>query len=319
MPIQPSPEKLHVNQILTEFSIKYMQDEKDFMADQVFPNIPVKKQTDIYATYPKEYWFRTQMEARAPGTQSKGVGFDVNYDNSYRCVPKAEHYDITEQHKANADSVFELEKSATQLLSQHALLRREKDFVDAYWKSGVWGTDFTPATLWSDGNSEPLKDVDEKKTEMRRTTGKMPNVFIMGPEVWSTLKHHPTVIDRISPTSRQNPTLAILAEFLEIDRCLVAYSSENLAPEGKTGIYDFIADPKSALLVYAAPSPSTLLPSAGYTFSWKGYLENAGPQGQTLASWYMREIKSTRVEIEMAWSPKLIAADLGIYFDTVIS
>ena len=67
-----------------------------------------------------------------------------------------------------------------------------------------------------------------------------------------------------------------------------------------------------ALLVYAAPAPSIMKPSAGYTFAWSG-LFGAGAFGNRVSSFRMEHLKSDRIEGEMAYDMKLVGADLGVY------
>ena len=55
-----------------------MQEAGNFVADQVFPNIPVSMQSDRYYTYDRGYFNRDEMQERAPGTESAGSGYEVD-------------------------------------------------------------------------------------------------------------------------------------------------------------------------------------------------------------------------------------------------
>ena len=48
---QPTQSDLHVNALLTNFSIQFSQPEDGFVAEKVFPFVPVLKQSDRYAVY----------------------------------------------------------------------------------------------------------------------------------------------------------------------------------------------------------------------------------------------------------------------------
>ena len=78
---QPTRSDVHVNTPLTAISIAFMQQAQNFVADRVFPNIPVTKQSDLYFVYPKGDWFRRQMEKRAPASESAGSGWDLTTDS----------------------------------------------------------------------------------------------------------------------------------------------------------------------------------------------------------------------------------------------
>ncbi|NLI59426.1 MAG: hypothetical protein GX387_13140 [Clostridium sp.] len=53
----PKMQDAHIDRALTNISVAYMQDEKSFIADKVFPRIPVKKQSDVYFIYNKGDFF----------------------------------------------------------------------------------------------------------------------------------------------------------------------------------------------------------------------------------------------------------------------
>ena len=48
---QPTSQDVHVNSILTQMSVAYMQESYAFVASKVFPQINVNKQSDSYFVY----------------------------------------------------------------------------------------------------------------------------------------------------------------------------------------------------------------------------------------------------------------------------
>ena len=64
--MKPTPSDVHVNQPLTNISIAYLQSQMRFVADRIFPVIPVEKQSDRYYTYDRGDWNRNEMQERAP-------------------------------------------------------------------------------------------------------------------------------------------------------------------------------------------------------------------------------------------------------------
>jgi hypothetical protein len=61
-----------------------------------------------------------------------------------------------------------------------------------------------------------------------------------------------------------------------------------------------------------------MTPTAGYTFSWNGYL-GAGAEGNRIKRFRIERLESDRVEIQMAFDLKLVAADLGYFFTSIIA
>ena len=98
----PTQSDLHVNVPLTNVSVAYMQDKATFIADKVFPRVPVQKQSDLYWKYSKSDWRRTDAQKRAPGTETAGVGWKVD-TGQYFAEVWAVHKDIDDQVRANAD------------------------------------------------------------------------------------------------------------------------------------------------------------------------------------------------------------------------
>jgi hypothetical protein len=234
----------------------------------------------------------------------------------------------------STDDPLDLDRDATAWLSMQALLNRENNFVTNFFASGVWTTEVSgDATspgannvlVWSDDNSTPIADVKTRATTMQTLTGLRPNKLIIGRQVWDKLSEHPDIIDRINKTSgNANPALVTrqaVAAIFEVDEVLVmdgvqTTSAEN--PAFETGMTNALIGGKNALLVYAAPRPGILLPSAGYTFSWSAFA-GAGAQGQRVKRFRIETIESDRVEAQMAYAQKKVAADLGVFFADIVT
>jgi hypothetical protein len=73
---QPTASDAHVNMPLTATSVAWMQDQREFVNDRVFPVVPVQKQSDRYYVYDRDNWFRAQAEKRALSSESAGSGFN---------------------------------------------------------------------------------------------------------------------------------------------------------------------------------------------------------------------------------------------------
>src|SRR5881227_1043989 len=111
----PTGSELHVSQPLTNISIAYMQSADTYIADKVFPKVPVRKQGDLYWKYSKSDWRRSDVLKRAPSTESPGVGWKRD-TGQYYCDVFAVHKDIDDQDRANADSNFALDRNATEFV-----------------------------------------------------------------------------------------------------------------------------------------------------------------------------------------------------------
>lgn len=320
--MQPTPSDVHVNAPLTNISVAFMQDQKEFIASKVFPNVPVMKQSDRYFEYEKGNWFRTEAKPRGLSQESAGSGFEIDNTPSYNAIVQALHKDIDDQLRANADAPLNMDRDASEFVTRGMLLRREKDWASKYFITGLWtgttsGTDITPSVLWDASGSIPIANIRAQMTAMKKKTGYKPNKFVLAEDVWTALQDNADFLDRIAITQRKIVTTELLASVLGIEEVLIAGAIENTAIEGAADAMDFVFT-KDALLLYAAPRPSIMLPTAGYTFSWTGYL-GASTEGLRILRFRIDTIKSDRVEGEMAYDQKVVAADLGAFFDGTIS
>lgn len=323
---QPSINSVHIDAILTNISVAYMQKSENFISDKVFPVIPVDKKSDKYFVYTKNDWFRDEAQRRADATESAGSGYNLGTE-TYSADVWAFHKDVGDQTKANADSPLNPLREAAEFVTQRLLLRREVQFVSDFMKTSVWGKDYTgvsgtPSTdqfkQWSDyANSDPIEDVEGGKAQILSTTGFEANTLVLGYETFRKLRHHPDIVDRIKYTSSSVVTSDMLARMFEVDRVLVAKSIKATNNEGGTSAYAFNVG-KVAWLGHVAPNPGLLTPSAGYIFSWTGV---SGGLGATIGTSQIRmdALRADRVEAEVAFDNKIVSSDLGVYFASAVA
>lgn len=314
---QPTSSQVHVDAILTNISVAYMQQQANFIASRVFPIVPVSKQSDKFFTYTKNDWFRDEAQRRADATESAGGGYGLSTD-TYQADVYAFHKDIGDQTRANADAPIQVDREAAEFVTSRLMLKMETQFVSSFFTTGVWATDSTPSNLWSDyTTSDPLGDVETAKRAILSTTGFEPNTLVLGYDVFKTLKNHPDLVDRIKYTSSQVITEGLMASLFDVPRVMVAKAVKATNNEGGTAAYDFTHG-KNALLCYSAPSAGLLQPSAGYVMSWTGVSQGLG---QTIGTSRIRmeQFKADRIEAEVAFDMKVIGSDLGYFFSAVVS
>jgi hypothetical protein len=283
----PTQADLHVNVPLTNVSVAYMQDTATFIADKVFPRVPVQHQSDIFWKYSKSDWRRTDVQKRAPGTETAGTGYRVLTD-SYFAQVFGVHKDIDDQVRANADSNWNLDRDSTKFVTNQLLLRRDLDWNAKFFTTGVWGTDYTGVASgatgnqfiqWNDGASDPIVQFTNLQTAFVLQAGRKANTLVLGADAITQLKNHPDIIDRIKYTQRGVVTTDLLASLFDVDKVLVSYASSTTVAESNdaavqdaAATYSFMSNSKSALLCYTPSAPSMMTPASGYIFTWNGYL-----------------------------------------------
>jgi len=330
----PSQSDLHINAPLTSVSVAYLQDSDVFIADKVFPKVPVQKQSDLYWKYSKSDWRRTDVQRRAPSTESPGVGWNVTTDQYFAHV-YAVHKDIDDQLRANADSNFNLDSDSTKFITNQLLLKRDLDFAATYLQTGVWATEYTGVSAsptgsqflqWNNASSDPIMAINSWIVSFRQLTGFAPNILVLGALTFQTLRQHPLIVDRIKYTQRGIVTEELLAALFGVPKIVVSYATKETSSaqygdsivQDANASYAFITDSKSAALFYAPPAASLMTPSAGYIFTWNGYAAGNG-EGIRVKSFRMEHLASDRIEAEMTYDMKAVATDMGVFINSAVA
>lgn len=331
-----TPSAVHIDQPLTNITIAFLQNSTSFIADRVFPNVPVSKKTDKYYEYDREHFNRTgQVQERAPRTMSPRVGMAVSSD-SYTAKVYSISTDFDFETLANEDAALDIRAAGAQMLTHQLLIDREIKWADSFFKASVWSTDYTgvagtPTTgqvkQWSDYTaSTPIVDVTTAmRTVQLKSGGFKPNVMVVGKEVRDVLVNHPDILDRLNGgatvTNTALVTDAKLAEIFGVEEFLVMESVKNTAKEGDAESNSFIGG-KSAALYYRPRSAGLMVPSAGYTFTWNE-LDNASGYGIDIRSYTGDFLRvqgiAEMLEANMAYAHKVVAAEMGAFFATIVA
>ena len=329
--------QVHIDQPLTNLTVAYLQSQDNFIADKVFPNVPVDKKTNRYYIYDRENFFRNEVQPRAPRTRSQRVGMSIS-NATYTCDVRSLSTDFDFETLANADTALDIRRGASEMLTHNLLIDREKRFMSTFFGAGIWTTEYTgvanadndtaaEVTQWDDyTNSTPIVDVTNARRAMQVASGGFkPNKMVVTRDVHDTLINHPDILARLNGgatvTNTAIITQAKLAEIFEIAEYHIIDAIENTAKEGLTESLAFVATKKAALY-YCPPSAGLMVPSAGYNFTWNE-LDNASGYGIDIRSYtgdFLRvEGVAELLEANMAYDQKVVGADLGVFFNTILS
>lgn len=322
----------HIDRALGNISVAYMQADGAYIADKVFPIVPVAKQSDIYYQYDKGDMFRNEVVERGRGAESAGGNWNITAEEPYHCRKYAFHYDITQEERVNYDKPIDVERDTSEWLAEKMLLKREVDFSKKFFGTGIWAADITgvaanPAAnqvlKWSSQSSDPVQVINNQMLTMAEESGVKPNFAIMSPDVFYALKNHEAIIDRIKYTQKGIVTLDLIASLFEIEKIFIPWGILNDGPtmpgydEVKTSM-KFLYKGKM-LLGYRATRPSLKMPTAGYIFAWTG-LEGASAYGSRMVRIKMDQLGlgTERFEMEMAYDQKVICKDMGRFFTDLV-
>lgn len=313
MPAEPSIQQVHIDQLLTDILVQYKNEL--YIADTLFPIVPVKNRSDIVPKYTQSAWFRSQARPRAAGAKSARIGFEVDTTQHYVCERYAIGYELPDEVRDNTDSPFDLDREGTTLVGDQLQLYRELNFATKFFTTSVWGQDKvggTDFTQWSNyGGSSPLTDLTTYRTSILGLIGRTPNVFTMGQQLWDVLKWHPDIVDTIKYTQRAQVTQDIFSSLIEIPTVCIGTAISTSSPEGTAEsdvTYSFVWG-KNGLLMYSPGRPGLLQPAAGYTFVW---------QRVASAIQYIQRLRDQEREMDIIeansyFSQNVIGANAGLF------
>jgi len=332
MPSLPSNGDVHVNKPLTNIAIAYMQSDSNFIAMRVFPMVPVEKQSDVYYEWDRGDFHRDEAQEVGPSGEAP-IGALRLGTNSYYCkVHKFAHL-VSDQERANADSILSLDRTKTEDVMRKLLIRQEKKWAASYFRTGVWtgalgiggganGADLVGGTTaganqfvyWDDYiNSDPVKLIHQQMFHLGKLgIDKRKLKLVIGPMAYLALLDHPKFIERYEQVQASILNEELMAGVLGIAEVLVPAAVETTSQEGAPATMDYIHS-KSALLVYAAPAPGINVVSAGYAFTWTGLTgsQNHGIQIKK----FRRDLRdSDQIQGQTAFDFKLVAPVLGVFF-----
>jgi len=329
---QPTGRDLYIDKLLSNVSLGYFLDPKDFVADQIFPVVNVPQQSGKIGKYNKGDWFRDEVEKRAPGNESSGGGYKHETPAEFFCDEWSFHKDIVDEDVDNADDVFDAEEDATAYATDKIRISRERRFASDFFGAGIYTTDLSGTTItpdeddefkcWDVSGSTPIEDIDDAKLIMRLLIGQIPNVLVVSERVHFTLKNHSEILDRYKYTTSENITKGILANVFEVDKYLVAGSVYASSKEGDADVLAYSLNQYGALLAYVERAPSKRRPSLGYTLRWNRPA-NRGINGERFKSTTRRfrndEKGYTRIEVSSYEKMILLAPDAGIFFSDAVA
>jgi hypothetical protein len=322
-----TPSSVHIDQPLTNLTLAYVQSQENFIADKVFPTVGVTKQSDKYYIYDRASMNRSgDVKKLAPRTEVDRIGLALS-NSSYFADVYGLGMDFDEQTLANEDAALEIRAAGAQTLVNRILIDREEKFASTFFAAGVWTGQSTPANLWSDyTNSTPITDVTTARRAMQLTSGGYkPNTMVVGKEVRDILINHPDILARLNGGATVSNTALVtnakLAEIFEVESFFVMEAVKNSGAEGLAESNAFIGG-KHALLTHTPSSAGLMTPAAGLTFAWNSIsgVNNLGVSIESFSDDALKRMQvAEHIQAKLAYDMKVVGADLGYFFNTVVA
>lgn len=293
----PFANQLHVDQLLGNVSIKYQNTE--YIASQIFPEVPVQKESDLYRVYNRQ--FRIPETKRANKAEAREHNFEVS-TASYTLERHALKDYISDEDVINYDQAS-LRADTTEELTDKLLLRLEKNvaqlFTSTNWSLNV-SLAATAAFTANTTVSNPIPVFDTAATTVLQNSGRAPNFGWFRQNTFVAIKNHVSVLDRTKYTS-SNMTLEMMRGLFDLPELLVAKAVEDTAHEGLAASISNIWE-DHAFVGYKPPRAGLLFPSSGYIF------KRATPM---VKRYRVEERNAECIEVNMQYVPKVVASLSG--------
>jgi len=293
----PLKSQLHVDKLLSNISVKYKNSA--YIADQVFPTVNVKKDSDLYRVYDRN--FRLPESIRSPKGEAREHGFDVS-TASYRLTQHSLKDHVSDRDAENYD-IADLRSDTVEELTDKIMLRMENS-VASLMTSTSWSQNvsLTAAQQWSldTTTSNPIPLMDTAATSILEASGQVANYAVIPHKSLLAAKNHSSIIDRIKYTSA-DISASMIAGLFDIDQLLVPKAVIDSSAEGvAASIAPIFGD--NVFVGYKPASAGPLKPSAGYIF------KNALPM---VKRWRVEERQSEAIEVNVHYDAKVVASLSG--------
>lgn len=261
MPIQGP---IHVDRPLTNISIGYRSE--GVIADELFPSVPVQKESDTYYIFDKANSLRTPLTFRANGAEAIEDNMAMS-TLTYRLEEHALKEFISQRDRDNADPGINLEVSTVEDLTDKILRQREGDAARLLFTAGNWAnvSSLAAAGAWSANTSvsNPILNADSAASTIMLQTGKGPNTCVLDARTWFAVKEHTSTVQRVMYSSADSVGPDLVARLFGVEKLLVASATENTADEGLAFTMAYIWT-DSAWFGYVERNPGLKKPSALY-------------------------------------------------------
>lgn len=306
----PQPSDINVDPLLTRVARAYKNNM--FIADQLFPRIPVENETGYYYVYDKSS-MRLEDDLRAGLARANRVDYGMSLE-SYG--PLLEH-SLEQGISVREKRIMGEEKArrrATMNVMKKIQLRHEY-MVASILKSTsliTQNTTLTSTDKWSDAaNSDPIGDVKTARDTIFATgIAGSRLVLAMGYPVWSALEVNQKLINRMgTATDRTVLTRQQVASILGVDEIVVGRALYDTANEGQTSSLSYVWGNDAILLLMNGEGEESIEEvNPGYTLYVNNELE--GSQGGAVVDrWSEPGVKGEFVRATDFFEPKLVAAE----------
>lgn len=317
MATQTSPNftvgNVHVSAPLTQMSIGYHP--AGMIAEQVFPVVKVKHESDLYYVWDKPQAVRAERSdgygsLRGDKSQARELNFGATLA-SYQAYEFAYRTSISDRERQNQDEVLNLELAKIRRLQDLVLLDQEIRVANLLTTTGNYAaTNFVTlagVNQWNNASfvsqsgatqSQIKANVDAGKEAIRQQTlGLEANAIIIPPAVARVMMRDVGIVEQVKYT---NPALLVggyLPETLWGMKVLMPNALNTTTIEGEVPTFNDVWG-KNVVLLYVNPNPGIDQVTSGVVFRQRDW---------QVKTWRDESIDTTYYQPSLVQTEKFVA------------
>jgi len=300
-----------INPVLTSIAQGFQQNS--LIGAKLFPVVNVGQRAGNIITFGREDFMQYSGLVRAPGAATRRV--QVGYAGStFALVDYSLEgslpIETLQEAEASANG-FSIDMASVTLKKTVNIMNLRLEIAQATLATTLanYATNnrvtLSGTAQWNDytGVSSPAAVIETGKEQIRASTGKRPNLLVLGPVTFARLRQHPQIRDYIKYSNREVATPAILAEFFGVQECIVADGVQATDAGVLSDIWG-----KHAILAYVETETLANMgtPTFGYTYNLGGYpIAEDAYYGRNEKTWYFPVTRS---------EAPVIASNISGYF-----
>src|SRR2546423_2543198 len=322
----PSLAQIHIDQALTNISVMYRN--QSYVADEVFPVVPVSKRSNKYFLFKKEDFLTPSPASgsgalasiRRPGSEAAEVDYSVS-TASYFAEEYAYRGLVADAETSASDNPLQPDIDQTVQLTERLMLDNEISVAGLACKRANYpssnkvaltgGGTGTSWAQYASANSAPFTDIKNGKLAGVKGIAREAHAMLLGVDSARTLADHPNVKDLVKYVHQDALTTSGLPKVLRGMAIIEGATQKNTAAEGATysgaNIWQADAATAMALIFYRNPNPSLRAVSFGYTFEAPDDATSA--RGYAVRRWREEKRKGSMIEVAFLRDWRIIAVD----------
>lgn len=200
----PTVGAVHQNVPLQNLVVGYA--EPGFIADQVFPVLPVQNESDLYYEFRKSSWFRREESLIPDRAFAREIDFEFT-TGTYNAKRYGYQVSISARERSNADSQLRLEQTKLNLVKRLLMMDTEVRIASLLSVANTSGVTLSSADIFDNASftasGVPIENrFDAGKEAIRAATGGYePNVAIIPAAVAKVIKRDSKIRDLIRYTN----------------------------------------------------------------------------------------------------------------------